>query len=153
MQNQLFVLMPISKYRKLNKAPISKSERDMLLADRANIKGAAQRKGVTLDDWDEQRESNAAKNNFELGCWLFLAAKSYSAPAEDRAEFLRRIFISGRARLDYDFFTIFNFGERQFDSLLEQGDGDLIIDILRNEIPGDKTGGIKRAFNYHGWVV
>lgn len=153
MQNQLFILTPISQYRKLDKAPISKKERDMLLADRANIKGAAQRKGVTLDDWDEQIESAAAKNNFELGCWLFLAAKSYSAPAEDRAEFLRRIFISGFASLGYEFFTIFNFGERQFDSLLEQGDGDQIIDILRSEIPVDKTRGIQRAFDYHGWVV
>jgi hypothetical protein len=153
MQNQLFVLMPISKYRKLDKAPISKKERDMLFADRANIKGAAQRKGITLDAWDEEQESAAAKNDFELGCWLYLSSKSYSAPAEDRAEFLRRIFISGFASLGYEFFTIFNFGERQFDSLLEQGDGDQIIDILRSEIPGDKTEGIKRAFNYHGWVV
>lgn len=153
MQNQLFVLMPISKYRKLDKAPISKKERDMLLADRKNIKGAAQRKNITLDAWDEEQESAAAKYNFELGCWLYLAAQNPDAPLEDRAEFLRRIFISGFARLGYEFFTIFNFGERQFDSLLEQGDGDQIIDILRSEIPADKTEGIKRAFDYHGWVV
>lgn len=153
MSGHLFLLTPVSQFRHLDKAPISKSERETLKSDRANIQGAAQRKGVTLDDWDERQESAAAKNNFELGCWLFLAAKSYSAPVEDRAEFLRRIFVGGFSTVGYLFFTIFNFGERQFDAMMEQGDGEEIIDILRTEIPNDKTGCIARAFHYHGWTV
>jgi len=147
-------MQQVSQYRHLKKAPISQSERQSLMKDRANIRATAERKNLVLDAWDERNETLAAKNHFELGCWLYLAAKRlYTCPTADRAEFLRRLFIEKIYSPGYQFFTIFDFGERQFDSLLESGDAEEVIEFLKLEIPNDKTGNIRRGFEYFGWPL
>jgi len=138
-----------------NPAPISQTVRARLLAGAGNIRAAAQRKGTTLDSFEERRESNAAREHFELGCWLH-----YYAPLVGRGDGLQaridcaaRLFLSGITNPGDDFFTVFDFGDRQFDTIFEMGDSEMVIDGLRQMIQKDKTGRIAEAFSYFGWPV
>lgn len=135
------------------RAPISEEERRQLKADAKDLRGAAKRKGFTLDSWDESLEKQAAKDHFELGCWLFYyRKKTYEdAAIEDRIDCARRIFMAGFQNPHYEFFTVFEFGERNFDSLFEMGDSSLVIQGLRELMDIDKTGNLREAFKYFGW--
>lgn len=66
---------------------------------------------------------------------------------------MTRIFLAGFNNPCYDFFTVFDFGERQFDGIFEEGDAEEVIDGLRKEIPLDSSGQIATAFEYFGWPV
>lgn len=136
----------------LTHAPISADDRIRLQSDLQNIKQTAARKNVILDAYDESRETLAGKANFELGCWLYYYR--HRIGIEDtatRIDCARRIFEAGFANLGYEFFTVFEFGERQFDTLFESGDAAEVIAGLRALIPADKTGNIRKAFEYFGW--
>lgn len=143
---------------KLSKtAPISKTDRDQLVRDVADIRAAAQRKGTTLDRYEEARESQIASRHFELGCWLSRYTKLRGLSPEqhlsERVDIVTRLFLAGFKNPRYDFFTAFDFGERQFDSIFEEGDSKAVIEGLRKRIAADKTGQIASAFEYFGWPV
>lgn len=137
------------------KAPISKTDRAQLQKDAANIRAAADRKGVTLDRYEEARELKIAKSHFELGCWLYRFTKLRGVPQaqylQERIDIVMRIFLAGFNNPSYDFFTVFDFGERQFDGIFEEGDAMDVIDGIRKRIPMDTTGEIARAFESFGW--
>lgn len=137
------------------KAPITAKERAMLAKDAANVAAAAQRKCLTLDRYEERAESLAAKQHFELGCWLFHYQKSFgkSGCFHARVQCLLRLFLSGITNPGYDFFTVFDFGERQFDTTLEMGDSKHVLAELRKALVLDKTGNLRAAFEYHGWAL
>lgn len=139
------------------KAPILEVARQRLQADARDIRGAAKRKDVTLDSHDEQVETAAARDHFELGCWLYHYSLRVGNTGPDglaaRIDCAKRLFLAGIASPHYDFFTIFDFGERQFDTIFEMGDADAVIDALRASIPDDATGRIEKAFAYHGWPI
>lgn len=134
-------------------APISRIERAQLVRDAANLQAAAKRKGLTLDLYG--REGTMAKKHFELGCWLWRFTKIRDLPSEqylaERVEIVTRLFLAGFRNPRYDFFTVFDFGERQFDGIFEQGDSQDVIDGLRRNIPMDTTGEIKSVFESFGW--
>ncbi len=138
-------------------APLTLIEREQLCADAKDVRAAAQRKNLTCDDWDAKRETAAAKENFELGCWLFYYSRCVgltdSSGLLSRVDSARRIFLAGINNPGYQFFTVFDFGERQFDTIFEMGDSAQVIGALRSLIAGDQTGQIARAFNYFGWPV
>ena len=134
------------------RAPIAGSERRKLKADLQNLRATAARKGTLLDAWDERIESRAGKEHFELGCWLYYySQRIYTEGVESRIDCARRIFAEGITNPGYRFFTVFDFGERQFDTLFEMGDAEQVIEGLRRYLPGDETGGLKRAFENFGW--
>lgn len=139
--------------------PISIDKITQLRADAANLPGTAARKGTTLDRWDEHQESAAAKNHFDLGCWLYYyqsRMRSCADPVQglkDRIDCAKRIFEAGLNNPGYQFFTAFDFGERDFDGIFEQGDSLHVIHGLRKHIDKDATGNIKGAFEYMGWPV
>lgn len=136
------------------RAPLSAAERGKLRADAANIRATAERKGCTLDQWDERQESAAAAQHFELGCWLFYYSRRIGTEAtETRIDCARRIFTEGITNPGYQFFTIFDFGERQFDTLFEMGDAEHVIAGLRRFIATDSTGNLQKAFDYMGWPI
>lgn len=139
----------------LNAAPISKTDRAQLLRDAANIRATAERKGVTLDRYEESREGQIAKSHFELGCWLYRFTKLRGLPPsqylQERIGLVMRLFLSGFIHPRYDFFTVFDFGERQFDGIFEEGDAVVVIDGLRQQIPMDSSGQIAKAFECFGW--
>ena len=135
------------------KAPITEVELEQLKADAANVRAAAERKQLTLNHWEEARESEIAKKHFDLGCWLYYySQRIYRTECRhDRVDCALRLFLSGLCNPHYDFFTVFDFGERQFDTLFEMGDSVEVIDALRQHLPSDKTGSLRKAFDYYGW--
>lgn len=139
----------------MDKAPLTAKELAVLQADAQNIRAAAKRKDVTLDDWDEKRETEAAQQHFDLGCWLHhYSRRVYVAEGlQDRIDCARRIFLAGLTNPGYRFFTVFDFGERHFDTIFEMGDADQVIDGLRQIAKSDKTGRIAQAFTYFGWPL
>lgn len=138
---------------KLAKAPITEAERNQLRANLADLPAAAARKGTTLDRWDEIQEGIAGKNHFELGCWLYYYRERIYADFYARVDCARRIFLEGITNPGYQFFTAFDFGERQFDTIMEQGDGKEVISKLRNFLAADRTGNLRKAFEYMGWPI
>lgn len=139
------------------KAPISATARNQLQQDVRDIKAAAARKQVTLDRYEEARELQMAKKHFELGCWLYYYSSQVGQNSEagfkTRVECVMRLFLSDISSPSYDFFTVFDFGERQFDTIFEMGDADEVIDRLRYAIQTDSSGLIKKAFSHHGWQI
>jgi hypothetical protein len=137
--------------------PISKAELDQLRLDSKNVRAAAERKGTTLDRWEEAEESAVAKSNFMLGSWLYYYSKQVDQRGQhalkNQIDCLYRLFRAGFDNPGYQFFTVFNFGERQFDGLLEDGNASQVLQGLREiyQKHGDK--GIADAFAYFGWSL
>lgn len=136
-------------------APISDAALAGLRTDANNVKDAAKRKGSTLDRGEEERESRTAMNHFELGCWLYryttLRGLTPAQDLEERVNLLVRLFLAGIYNPTYDFFTVFDFGERQFDGIFENGDSQAVLNALREKLPQDTTGQLAKAFEYYSW--
>lgn len=134
------------------RAPLAASVIAQLRADAQNIRATAERKQVTLNDWEERREREAAQEHFDLGCWLFYYR--HRIGLEDgirhRIDCARRLFLAGIKNPGYRFFTVFDFGERQFDTIFEMGDADQVFDGLRELAHQDRTGRIQEGLDYFG---
>lgn len=141
----------------MDKAPLTSKELAVLRADSQNIRAAAERKVLTLDAWEERRETDAAKQHFDLGCWLYYYSRRVYLDSEEglknRIDCARRIFLAGLTNPGYGFFTVFDFGERQFDTIFEMGDAEQIIDGLRQLAKADQSGRITQAFANFGWTL
>ncbi|WP_194727402.1 hypothetical protein [Noviherbaspirillum malthae] len=141
--------------KRLKQAPISIAERTQLRTDANDIRAAAKRKQVTLDRFEDARESTFAKTHFELGAWLFYYRNRISATGaqglQDRIDCARRIYEAGLINPEYDFFTVFDFGERQYDTIFESGDADAVLDGLRFILNSAPTEGLRKAFLSYGW--
>lgn len=137
--------------------PLTKEQLAQLHADMHDIRAAAKRKGTTLDRWDEVQELAAANDHFDLGCWLFYYSSKVGLPGADglmhRIDCARRIFEAGLKNPVYQFFTIFDFGERQFDTIFEMGDAAQVLGGLRQIIHQTKSKRLIEAFAHFGWPV
>ena len=136
-------------------APLSEKELAQLVADAQDLQGAAARKGITLDSGDEARERAAARAHFDLGTWLYYYSTRVgrSDGLESRIDCLRRLFEAGIYQPGYQFFTAFDFGERTFDTCVEMGDADLVIDGLRDIAHRHKNPNLLKAFEHMGWSL
>ncbi|WP_196493113.1 hypothetical protein [Burkholderia territorii] len=141
---------PINGQMNIGLAPLTAAQRAKLQRDSANLHRTAKRKGITMDEWDHRLESAAARDHFELGCWLYYYT-TIPDTLQNRIDCARRMFDAGISSPGYQFFTVFEFGERQFDSLFEQGDAEEVIEGLRKFV--GTSGGVRQAFEYHGWPV
>lgn len=141
----------------IEKAPISPAERAQLRTDARNIRAAAERKGVTLNRDEEQCETATARDFFELGCWLYFFSRRIGKMGSEglatRAQCALRLFQAGIFSPGYRFFTVFDFGERQFDTIFEMGDAELVVDALRAQLVADDTGRLAQAFLHFGWSL
>ncbi|MDZ4313841.1 MAG: hypothetical protein U0989_03610 [Azonexus sp.] len=145
-----------SSIAKRKTAPLSAAQLKQLKLDAKNVRATAERKEVTLDKWEENDEMFHATHYFELGCWLFYySARIYSPEGvADRIDCMRRIFEAGLDHLNYEFFSVFDFGERQFDTLVETGDAEAVIDGVRKRINDSWEGqNVRAAFKYMGWPI
>lgn len=152
------VLKKRTSLEKRKLAPLTAAQLKQLRIDAKNVRGTAERKQVTLDQWEEWNEKRHAEQYFTLGCWLYYHSnRIYEAKGlADRIDCMRRIFETGlpRPHLHYEFFTVFNFGERQFDTLVEMGDAEEVIDGVRKYINDSQEGqNIREAFQYMGWPI
>lgn len=139
------------------KAPLSVATCIQLDHDARNIEATAARKCVSLDKWAARSEKETAKKHFAIGCWLYhfttlrgLGAAQY---LQARVELLVRLFMADIQHPSYDFFTVFDFGERTFDSIFEEGDGEQVVNGLREYLERDTSGLMQKAFNYFGWPL
>jgi hypothetical protein len=137
------------------KCPISTTEIRALKDRLQDLPLTARTKGTTLDFYEARKESNAGNKHFDLGCWLYYYSTRIGIEKEinSRIDCARRIFLEGIFNPGYGFFTAFDFGERQFDTIFEMGDSLEVINALRDMIPEDETGRIKAAFSYFGWPL
>lgn len=137
------------------KAPLTKQQFDQLRADALDLRGTAARKGTTLDRWDEAREGAAARDYFDLGAWLFYYSTRVGRVdgLKDRIDCLRRLFEAGVHQPGYQFFTVFDFGERDFDTCVEMGDAHLVLDGLRELAHKHRNPNLLAAFEYMGWSL
>jgi hypothetical protein len=137
------------------KAPIPAAVRAQLKRDAQNVRACAERKGLSMDHWEEMDEAEHAKNHFELGCWLYFYQRSFYDLSKDsineRVQCMLRLFLNGFTNPGYRFYTVFDFGERQFDSIMEMGDSERVMAEMQKALPLDKTGKIAAAFSYYGW--
>lgn len=135
--------------------PLTKVQLEQLRADAKDLRGAATRKGTTLDRYEEASESAAAAKYFELGAWLF----HYSTRVgrhdgqSARIDCLRKLFEAGIYSPGYQFFTVFDFGERTFDTCIEMGDAAEVIDALRELAHQHRNRNLVAAFEYMGWSL
>lgn len=137
-------------------APLPPEQLNQLKIDAKDVMAVAKRKNVMMDKWDERIESYHAKKDFVLGCWLFYySSRIYKTDGlADRIDCLRRIFEAGFNTIHYEFFSVFEFGERHFDTLLEMGDAKEVIDGVRKRINDSREGqNIREAFQYMGWPI
>lgn len=122
---------PIPSSTGVPAAPISDAQRRMLHKRVADLHGTAKRKGYTLSTWDYIRESDAARTHFEVGAWGYWAhLRRDRLTVEDRARVTFALLASGKSNIDYEFFTAFDFGERQLDAFFEMGDADEVIEAI-----------------------
>lgn len=137
--------------------PISEAERARLRADARDIPATARRRNTTLDAWDLRSESAAAKKHFALGCWLFYYSRRIFLTGPEglrhRIDCARRIFEAGFANPGYAFFTVFEFGEREFDTIFEMGDSAQVLEGLRKLARKSRSPYIKEAFAEMGWSL
>lgn len=142
--------------------PLPQKQIDQLRRDASNIRATSARKGLSPpSDLDVHCESAMAQSHFELGCWLNYYRRLITKdikPGDNegflaRVDCAKRIFQSGIMNPRYEFFTVFDFGQRDFDAIFEMGDSDCVIDALRDEILYDSTGNLARAFKHFNWPM
>jgi hypothetical protein len=137
--------------------PLGEAELARLRADARDIPGTAKRRNTTLDAWDLRSERAAAEKHFALGCWLFYYSRRIflSGPKglKHRIDCARRIFEAGLSNPGYAFFTVFEFGDREFDTIFEMGDSAQVLDGLRKLARKSQHNAIKDAFAEMGWQL
>lgn len=135
--------------------PLTAAEFAQLRADAQDIPATAKRKNLCLDRWEMACESDAATNHFDLGCWLFFYSRRiHRSDAEglrSRIDCAKRIFEAGFTRLYYEFHTVFDFGERDFNTLFDSRDS--LKAALRPLAQKDPRNPIAEAFRYYGWPI
>lgn len=142
------------------KAPISQRLRTQFERDVSSVNyiiAAAERKGNTCGRWEASEEYLAARDHFELGCWLHYYADRVGKLKgfQDRVDCVRRIWESGihSGGVGYRFFSVFGFGERHFDTCFEMGDGDKVADALKEMARQDPDGPVAAGAKAFGWEL
>lgn len=140
----------------IGKAPVAAAVRKKLKADARDIAATARSKGITIDDYELRDETQHARDFFELGCWLFyfspLIRLEGAEGLRHRIDCAATLFKSGKYHMtNSQFFTVFGFGERDFDSLFEMGDADQVVAGLRAMLDSDVH--IRNAFLFHRWPI
>jgi hypothetical protein len=146
----------LTKPWKLGKAPISDGARSQLKKDASDIAATAARKGLALDPFELRDEQETAKAHFELGCWLYRYTKIAPVLGRDehlkeRIDLVERLIMTGFNNPVYSFQTVFDFGERDFDDIFENFDGEAVKEGLRQKIKADTTGMLLKGFMHFGW--
>lgn len=140
------------------KAPISEKERDQLWRDVQDPAAAALRHhDGYLCPHQAGREKRAGTEFFELGCWLWYYHTRIGATGElgllHRIDCLRRIASSGITNPGYQFYAVFRFGERHFDTIFEMGDAQQVIHALRPTAAAHPDEAFGLLFKHYNWPL
>lgn len=113
------------------RAPISDRDRQKLKRRLADLPACAARRGVTLDAFELHRETVFGDLYFEVGAWGYWATRRGSKlTLGDRARVVFAMLAAGLECVSYDFYTAFEFGERQLDSFFEVGDSAELVQAV-----------------------
>jgi len=127
----------------LPRLPAKEVRRLADLCTPAGVVSEAARRGVSCTEREAHIESEAAKRHFALGCWLAYLRDRIEVPGERgreaRLECALRIFCEGIPNPGYQFYTLFGFGERDFDTIFEMGDADAIVRDLWRAAEGEQV--------------
>jgi hypothetical protein len=139
---------------RLTQAPISARDRERLRRDTATdrIMACAKRKGLDVSPFPLMCEASAGQAHFELGCWLhYYNRRVGDAGAWARIDCMRRLLLSDYPSFNphYDFHTVFDFGEREFDTCFEMCDGS---DVLRALVSLRSVPAVAAKFAEAGWT-
>lgn len=130
---------------RIPKAPLDAAVVKQLKADLASVdavKAAAQRRHNAIPDhWDAEEQRRKGLEHFDLACWLHYYAPRVYQPdgIDDRIACALRIFREGIDRVGYEFYDVFGFGERHFDTIFEMGDADEVSAALWRAARGEKV--------------
>lgn len=113
------------------RAPISDRDRAMLRRRLDNLQRCAQKRGITLSMWEEGDERLAGDIYFEVGCWGYWAMRRRSKlTLDDRARAVFAMLAAGLTSPSYSFYTAFEWGEREYDTWFESGDGSELVQAI-----------------------
>jgi hypothetical protein len=134
------------------RAPLSAAQRAKLHRDLQRIEQVAARRGTTLDAWDKLAEQTAGRTSFEVGAWGYWAhLRGADITVEDRARVIHAVLCSGDDDVGYRFFTVFHFGERDFDNFFEQGDSAQVLEDVARLIDASGNDVARDLFTRNGW--
>jgi hypothetical protein len=121
------------------------------------VVACARRKGISLSRFEAIEEQHYASEYFNLGAWMhyfsirFQSIRDTEKRLNDRADCLEMLFKAGIFEPKNKFMTVFDFGDRQFDAMFEQGDSGDLLDVLRRRMTGDASCYIATGFQHHNW--
>lgn len=137
--------------------PLSKPVLEQLRKDAANVRAAAERKEMTLSRSEEAEETQTAKQYFNLGCWLFYYQREMYKPGVDslkmQIDTVVRLFRNGFFNPGYAFYTVFNFGEREWDTVFEMENSSEVLQGVRAIYAETRDPLIAEGFAYAGWSL
>jgi len=150
---KLYQKHAIEKVEGLPRAPLSNTDRKAITKDIANIEVVARAKDYDCSASEARYDKRMAEDHFELTCWLkwFMTSQARRDCVATRALIVFLIFENGLQGLAYEFHTITDFGERQFDDIFEKNDGgDVIVQLNRlvSAFGGERS---KVGLAYYGW--
>lgn len=133
-------------------APVSLRDRAMLRRRLADLPAVARRRGTTLSDWDRRIEEAAGRTHFEVGAWLWWAQqRGERLTLDDRARVVFAVLASGLTTVGYEFFTVFEAGERDWDSFFEMNDGAELVEAVAARVRASGHPVALAGLRANGW--
>lgn len=138
----------------LTSAPITERERAQLRRDvqTSNIVACAKRKSLDLDPRSLLIEAHKGAQYFDLACWLYYYNRRVGTQGIwARIDCVRRLLLSDYPSFSpsYDFYTVFGFGDREFDTCFEMHDG---AEVVRSLIGLRGVPVVDMKFAEAGWT-
>lgn len=117
---------------KIPRSPLKVSEVRALRRSIDNIEAIAAATGDQVDAWEIGFEKAIAIDHFETLAWLkwYMSDPKNQTSVGVRALIVAILFETGIEKPTYEFTTLTRFGERQFDNIFENGDGEDVVDEL-----------------------
>jgi len=148
-----FMSAPESTRTGIPRAPIGPAQRAMLMRRLANLDAIARRRGTTLDAWDRANEERAGQIYFEVGAWGWWSQQRRdSLSLNDRANVVFAVLASGLTSVGYEFFTAFEFSERDWDSFFEMHDGSELVQAVSDIVHRSGHATALVGLQANGWV-
>lgn len=135
------------------RAPIGPAQRAMLKRRLANLDATARRRGTTLDAWERAAEAHAGRIHFEVGAWGWWSQQRRDAlTLHDRARVVFAVLASGLTTVEYEFFTAFQFSERDWDAFFEMHDGSELVQAVSDIVHHSGHATALAGLQANGWV-
>lgn len=135
------------------KSPLKIAEVRELRKSIDDIEAIAARTWDQIDPWEIRFEKSIAIDHFETLAWLkwYMSDPKRQSSVGIRALIVALLFETGITKPAYEFCTLTRFGERQFDNIFENGDGDEVIDELNRLAAVMQSDRVFAGISRYGW--